>query len=339
MNLESMVRPALPAVPGLRFRPFQGAADFPAIAEVMNASEEADLIEETITPEQLANEYAHSPEGSDVQEDVRLVEVAGQVVGYVYVWLSDIEGGERLYRHRGYLKPAWRRQGIGRAMWGWAETRLQAIAAARQDESLLVQVVAEDTAYGRAALAEQHGYHPARYFYFMQRTPLEPLPEAPLPPGVELRPARPEHLRAIWEAKDEAFADHWGHLVNTEADYQRWANDPSHDLSLWQVAWAGERVAGLSLNGVIEADNAHYGFLRGWINTLGVRRAWRGRGLARTLLVNGLQALRERGMTEAVLGVDAENLTGATRLYESVGFKVLNKDAVYRKRVSLSAST
>jgi ribosomal protein S18 acetylase RimI-like enzyme len=51
----------------------------------------------------------------------------------------------------------------------------------------------------------------------------------------------------------------------------------------------------------------------------------------RALLVNSLRILRERGMTEAVLRVDGENLTGALRLYEGVGFRVLNKDALYRK--------
>ena len=325
------------AVPGVRFRPFQGEADFPTMAEVVNASEAADLIEETTTAEQIANEYAHAPEGSDSYQDVLLVEINGRMVGYAYVWVSVTDSGERLYRHRGYLLPEWRRKGIGQAMFRWAEARLQAIAAARQEDTALLQVMAEDTAYGRTALAEQNGYQPVRYFYFMQRAPLADLPDAPMPSGLEIRPARPEHLRAIWDAKQEAFADHWGHLASTEADYQRWVNDPLHDLSLWQIAWAAgtDAIAGMSINGINADDNARYGFQRGWIYSLCVRRAWRGRGLARALLVNGLRVLRERGLTEAVLGVDAENLTGATRLYESVGFRSLNKDALYHKQIKV----
>lgn len=345
MNADRLAAPEAPAVSELAlvFRPFRGEADYPVMAQVVNASEAADLIEETTTAEQIANEYAHMPEGRDSNQDVLLAEVEGQMVGYAYVWVSVTESGERLYRHRGYLLPEWRRKGIGQAMFRWAEARLCAIAAERQEDSALLQMMAEDTAYGRVALAERNGYHPVRYFYFMQRAPLDNLPDAPLPASVELRPARPEHLRAIWEAKEEAFADHGsayaepGHLASTEADYQRWVNDPYHDLRLWQIAWAvdADAIAGLSLNSIIEDDNTRYGFRRGWINSLGVRRAWRGRGLARALLVSGMRVLRERGMTEAVLGVDADSLTGATRLYESVGYRVLNKDALYRKRIKV----
>lgn len=345
MNADRLAAPEAPARLALTFRPFRGEADFPAMAEVVNASEAADLIEETITPGQIANEYAHAPAGCEPSADVLLAEVEGQLVGYAHVWVSAAESGERLFRHRGYLVPAWRRKGIGQAMWRWAETRLCTLATERQEDSALLQVMAEDTAYGRAALAEQNGYQPVRHFYFMQRAPLDDLPDTPLPSGLELRPARPEHLRAIWEAKEEAFADHGsadaepGHLVSTEADYQRWVNDPYHDLSLWQIAWAADAntIAGLSITGFNADDNARYGFQRGWIYSLCVRRAWRGRGLARALLVNGLRVLRERRMAEAVLGVDADNLTGATRLYESIGFRVLNKDTLYRKRIKVRA--
>jgi ribosomal protein S18 acetylase RimI-like enzyme len=197
----------------------------------------------------------------------------------------------------------------------------------------VIRVMAEDTAYGKAPLFEQAGYAPIRYFFFMQRKPLEDLPAAPLPPGLELRPALPGHLRLLWEAKQEAFRDHWGHFTDTEADYQIWLNDPHNDLSLWQIAWDGDQVAGVAFNFINANDNAHYGFQRGQVRSLAVRRPWRGRGLGRALLVHSLHAHRERGMTEATLGVDAENPSGALKLYESVGFTVLNKDVLYQKQI------
>jgi ribosomal protein S18 acetylase RimI-like enzyme len=93
-------------------------------------------------------------------------------------------------------------------------------------------------------------------------------------------------------------------------------------------------VTGVSINVINADDNASYNFLRGLIGPLGVRRPWRGRGVGRALLVNSMMALRERGMTEAVLGVDTENPTGALKLYESVGFRAINKDAIYRKALA-----
>jgi mycothiol synthase len=44
-----------------------------------------------------------------------------------------------------------------------------------------------------------------------------------------------------------------------------------------------------------------------------------------------LQAVKDRGMTDAALGVDSENISGAHRLYESVGFQVVKRNAVYHK--------
>jgi predicted N-acetyltransferase YhbS len=94
----------------------------------------------------------------------------------------------------------------------------------------------------------------------MQRKGLDNLPEAPLPAGVELRPVQPEHLRLIWDAKEEAFADHWGHTLKSEADYQSWSNDPGHDFDLWIVAWDGDQVIGTSLSYIYPEDNARFGF-------------------------------------------------------------------------------
>ena len=79
------------------------------------------------------------------------------------------------------------------------------------------------------------------------------------------------------------------------------------------------------------AANAAHNRLRGLVDNLGVRRPWRKRGLGRALLVASLRGLRERGQTEVALGVDAENLSGALRLYESVGFRPIDHGMVMTK--------
>ena len=69
---------------------------------------------------------------------------------------------------------------------------------------------------------------------------------------------------------------------------------------------------------------------RGWLEHISVRRPWRGRGLGRALTAEGLRRLRAAGMTEAMLGVDAENPTGALGLYERLGFEVHQRTTAYR---------
>jgi ribosomal protein S18 acetylase RimI-like enzyme len=51
------------------------------------------------------------------------------------------------------------------------------------------------------------------------------------------------------------------------------------------------------------------------------------------MLLAGMRWLKAQGMDTATLGVDAENPSGALRLYESVGFTVRHKTAMYRKAV------
>jgi mycothiol synthase len=328
-----------PRIPGLAFRQFRGECDFKLMVEVINASHIEDGIQEAVILEEVAKDCTPRDK-FDPYTDMVLVEVDGDLVGHSEVtWSKDLEGNW-LGWHTAYLLPAWRRKGIGRSLLAWNESRLIEIAAA-QDGKVngkgYFQVFSQDTAVGRNALIEQAGYAPVRYFYSMQRVDLQDLPEAPLPDGVCLRPVEPDQMRAIWDAKNEAFQDHWGYGQRTEEDYARWLEDPYNDSSLWQVAWGRdevsgeERVVGMALNFIYPEDNARFGFLRGEIRTLGVLRSWRKRGLGRALLVRSMHAIKERGMTEVILEVDTDNLTGALRLYEGVGFRTLSQDAIYRK--------
>ena len=94
---------------------------------------------------------------------------------------------------------------------------------------------------------------------------------------------------------------------------------------------AGEEIAGICLCDVNEEHIARIGRQEGWVDILGVRRRYRHRGLGRALLLAGLHVLKEAGMESAMLGVDAESLTGATRLYESVSFVERRRFILYRR--------
>ena len=83
------------------------------------------------------------------------------------------------------------------------------------------------------------------------------------------------------------------------------------DPALWVVAWDGDQVAGVVQPWIWRDENAALGVARGWLEHISVRRPWRGRGLARALTAEALRRLRDAGMTEAMLGVDAANPTGA----------------------------
>jgi predicted GNAT family acetyltransferase len=55
-----------------------------------------------------------------------------------------------------------------------------------------------------------------------------------------------------------------------------------------------------------------------------VKRASRDKGAASPLLATSFNAFLDAGMTHSMIGVDAENPTGALGLYESMGYEVLH---------------
>jgi ribosomal protein S18 acetylase RimI-like enzyme len=148
-----------------------------------------------------------------------------------------------------------------------------------------------------------------------------------------VRPVQLEHYRAIWEAECEAFRDHWGNEAVDESDFARWsdARRPTFQPHLWQVAWDGDQVAGMIRNYIDHETNAHFNRQRGYTEDISVRRPWRRRGLARALLARSLRVLRDEGMSEAALGVDTANPSGALRLYEDMGFRTVRHSTDYRK--------
>ena len=183
------------------------------------------------------------------------------------------------------------------------------------------------------ALLESRGYLPVRYETHMVRDLSEPFPEAPMPPGLEVRPVKPEQLRHIFEASNEAFRDHWGSRDESEEEYKSQLESPEFRPELWKVAWDGDQMASVIHNFVDEKENEEYNRKRGYTEGICTRRPWRKLGLARSLLVQSMQMFKEMGMTETALSVDSQNISGAVRLYESVGYRKVKQQIVYRKPI------
>ena len=165
----------------------------------------------------------------------------------------------------------------------------------------------------------------------MVRPSVDDLPEHSLPEGVEIRPARDEDLRAIWEAEVDAFRDHWGYVEQSEVGYQRFLAFPYNDPTLWKIAWDDEGVAGQVKSFIDTAQNDEFDRKRGWTEAISTSRRWRRRGVAKALIVESIRELASRGMTEVALGVHTENPNGAYDLYESLGYEVVSTLTTYRK--------
>ncbi|MDX6511468.1 MAG: mycothiol synthase [Gaiellaceae bacterium] len=179
------------------------------------------------------------------------------------------------------------------------------------------------------ALLEREGYAPVRHFYRMIRELDGDLPQPEWPAGFELVPFELERdIDAVHAAIEEAFENEWAHVPETdEAFRERTPKRGGYAPELWVVVRDGDEVAAVTMN-----DAKRYGM--GWIATVAVRRAWRKRGLGLAMLYESFRRFRERGETVVGLGVDAQNSTGATRLYERAGMRRAWAATVYEKELT-----
>jgi mycothiol synthase len=334
MTMDTLLRVAnAPAIDGLTFRRIrsgaQRSADYTAMAEVMTAACRADGIPWAPSGESLAAELENDPT-SDPGMDLVLAEVAGDLVAWAQATRA-IREGEWVHDVFGSVLPAWRRRGLGRALLGENIRRAREVAAGQRPAPPVLGANAEDSETGALVLLEQAGFRAVRWFQLMRRPLDTPIPELPLPDGLDVRPVRTEDHGRIHEAENEAFRDHWGHREETGEDLQGRLAQPDLDASLWEVAWDGDEVAGVVQNWIWRHENERLGLRRGWLERVSVRRRWRRRGLARALIARSLHRFRDAGLDDAMLGVDSDNPQGALGLYESLGFVLDQRSAAYRR--------
>ena len=300
-------------------------ADLNAVAQLIYDVCEADGdVAAAVTPEELAREWK-SP-GFDLEKNTWVVETAdGRIVGF--------EEFNNRHAHAslmgdGYVHPDYMGRGVGTAM-------LRALDARAREEMKLAEpdlrvFIRNGMSIGDNVARQMHeaeGYRPIRFSWRMEIA-LDEAPRVPAwPDGIELRPfVLEQHNHAVFEAHEEAFSDHWGHTPGT---FERWQHHMTSredlDPSLWFIAWDGDQIAGYSL--------CRFRSGMGYVGTVGVRRAWRKRGLGEALLLNSFGEFYKRGTKTVGLGVDAENPTGATRLYKKAGMHVAAEYVIYEKEL------
>ena len=184
---------------------------------------------------------------------------------------------------------------------------------------------------GKQALAQAAGFEPTRWWYRMTHD-LELGDVPPTPPELTLAPYTADRDEAVRLAHREAFAGHWG---ATPPDEQRWAQRyTGTHMFRGDVSWlllSGDEVVAYLLTYFWEADAAANGVRDAFVGNLGVRPAWRRRGLGALLLATALESYRAAGYERSVLTVDTANATGALRLYERVGYAVNDTSVVWTK--------
>lgn len=309
-------------------------ADAKAVTELVNSiSQQISGVNEFSTTE--VESFWRTP-GVDMHEDVRLlISPQGEMVGYaesltiatipvhpfifirVFPEIAEGEGPARLF--------------------DWAVERATRVL---QILPLDLRVsIATYTLQGFEPLRklfESRGFALTRHSFEMQ-IELRNAPKPVIwPEGITLRAFEPDaHMPEVYRAYDEAFSDHFGHLVQPfEQGLARFRHlltedGDGYDPSLWFVAMDEDEIAGVSLC----RPNSQFAEPSGWVSILAVRRPWRKLGLGMALLQHSFAKFYKRGWRKAGLDVDASNLTGALKLYERAGMHVARRFDRFEKEL------
>jgi mycothiol synthase len=288
-------------------------ADAPAINKVIVAADEAVQGWSDETEADLLDWWRLV----DLERDSWVVQQDGSLVAYG-VFFAHAEHAEL----DGFVHPA--KTGLGLGAWllanGEARVRDRALPLAR------TWCLAQDEVARK--LFESLGYREVRRYYRML-IELDARPPAPeWPEGFRLSTFEEDDAPAFYAAVNEAFADEWSFL---SMPYEQWVEHrvkaPDFDPTLWFIVREGEEIAAF-----LRADPERGG--AGWVGVVGVRKPWRKRGLGLALLLHTFDEFYRRGQPRIALGVDAQNPTGATRLYERAGMRVAYEAVAFEKALA-----
>jgi mycothiol synthase len=226
----------------------------------------------------------------------------------------------------------------------WSEERMREVG---QDHTrpVRIQTPVRSDKIARRMLLEKQGFTNERCFLTMACSLERSFSSFSLPEGFTLRSLFDDgrysqipgnNLKAWVELFNESFVDHWNHHNLTVAAARYWLSNPHYKRELNLVAVAPDGTLAAFCVGYLNLEeNACTGRNEGWIKLLGTGRSFRRLGLGRAILLAAIRQFKALGIEQIKLGVDAQSLTSATQLYQSVGFHPVSTWLTYVKENEL----
>jgi mycothiol synthase len=307
--------PAPPRVPApLRARQVT-PADLGAITDLYIAANLADLGRVDADADDVESIWRW-PDFDLAADAALVVGQDGRPAGYAWVHRGVHQGGATSTADL-VVAPEWRGRGVGRALLDWLVARARAQAAGH-GVATTVHLDALGGDQAAARLLGRAGFTATRQTLRMTVDLAAGVEPAAWPAGVTTRAMTEADGRAVHALVQAAFADVEGW---TPRPYEQWASFTlergGFDPGLCVLALAGGELAGATVNQRFADDGGDEGF----VQYLAVARAWRRRGLGRALLLASFGRMAAAGVPMASLYVDADNSTGATRMYERAGMR------------------
>lgn len=324
------------SVPSLLWRVLT-VEDAEAAAELRTASEAADDMGESYSPEDFVDDLASS--SIDSERGIVGAFAGGRMVAMALLHARTAADPVHEMFLWGTVHPEFRGRGIGAGVLAWAEKTAPEISELRfPGAPVSLRTPAFDKMPDHLALLESHGYQVEHYEFGMLRriSPDEARRAPVLPEGFAVVAFGPDVAEEFRVTHNEAFVpDHPGStFVPPEVFAERVGTAAFRaDLSFGLRQTESGALAGYVLCYYYDADTQATGLRDVYINYLGTRREFRGRGVAGTLIGTVVHAAAGLGFDTASLGVLADHPTGALSVYQRAGFETQRTFITYVKHL------
>ena len=321
--------PSPPNLPGHTWRPLR-SGDAAALfqLEVDCAPVDGDTSIATITEWKAKLEEAGDRLSTDT---LCAVDSAGRLAAVAWVTWDDRAAHEYRASLDGRVHPHYRGRGLGSFILRWMETRArQILLGLKEDRPGVLRLDFYDRSDDALALFEQHGFIFAFAEDEMRRDLGQASPATKLAEDLAVVTWSPQQAPLFFQVYQDAFRERPG--------FPNWSEDTWRcnftggagfrpDLSL--LLSQGAEAVGFAICHV-ETEGAEDPAGVGWIVQMGVRPAWRRRGLGRALLCKVMRGFQADGLASAALEVNIDNRR-AMRLYERLGFERCRRRTSFQK--------
>ncbi len=278
------------------------------------------------------DEMRASEKSPDFESEGRFIaELDDQPVGIVHAYVDRLREEKKGFVRSFGVVPKFRGQGIEEKL---AETALEELKSRGMK---VVQSGTDDDQKDIVRLWESLGFKLVRRFSLMTRDLAGDQSDVAENMEVALKPLRrdaDEDLKMLNWLDNECFKEHFNWRPSPlERTIYFVREDPFFKEQEWFFAILNRKHVGYIGMGIDEKYNVERNVKCGWVLDIGVLKPYRRKGIGTNLMLHGMNKLKAKGMTVAMLGVDDWNVTKAMRLYEKVGFKVVKKDVAYERNI------